>query len=443
MFQEGYRAGMPMNLGTYDEIMANYRNFMQNPMNPTMGMGQSQGSGYYNPGAGGSGGGYNIMGGGGGDPSAAVMQLLESSGMPPSFESLVAMEPELQKMGINLEWNARRNGADIRLPDGRIVDVLQGGENPDPSQRKWQWHDPGFGNYGPNGPGAGMGNNGGYEGQLGDFYQNLMQNGGGLGWDSMFRGALGDAIGGYGEFAKTGGLSEQDRHDLRARGEGAVRAVYGNMTDNLNRQRSLQPFGPNYAASAAKMARERSYANADALTGVNSEIARMVQQGRLAGLGGLTQAGLGGQAASSRIDEGNLGARLSGASGLSRLGGDEDAMSLAMAGLRLNALQGMSGMYGTTPGLINTFGNQVLGNNQQLLGLNELRQGMGNQMIQGRLAGAQVPGNFSQAMGNVGSALGMVGRVAGAFTGLGGLNPFGGGGGGYGGDGLRPPGGYY
>lgn len=417
MFTEGYRQGMPMNLGSYDEIMHNYRNFMQNPLNPFMGYGQSAQSGYFNPMGGSGQQGFAPMGGN-------YQQIFESliGDRAPSLESLVAMEPELKKHGIQLEWNARRNGADIRLPNGQIVDVVGGLENPDPSKRSWTWQD--------DGPGMGQGQD--FSGILGDFYKNLMENGGGLGWDSLFRGALGDAIGTFGEFSKTGGLSERDRQDLRARGEAAVRAVYGHGVDQLNRQRALQPFSPNYNAALAKMTRDRSYANADALTMNNAEIARMVQQGRLAGAQGLTSAGLGGQAASSRIDEGNLGARLSGAAGLRGMQNDADAMDLATAGMRLNALQGMTGLYGTTPALINTFGNQVLGANNQLLGLNELRQGLGNQMIQGRLSGSQVPGNFSQAMGNIGSTLGMVGRVAGAFTGLGGLNPFSWGGGGSG-----------
>lgn len=459
MFTEGYRQGLPMNLGSYDEIMHNYRQFMQNPFGGTMGYGSPYQSGYFNPAPQQFGGGQQ-----GGDILQQVMQMAQS--MPANRQSMDQIVKHFQSQGIPISIATRGGGTarsddKIVLPDGRVID-MGGDVDEHTGQFKGGWAgnvidifsgnnkvldaQGNFVNYGDYLRSQGVNNipqgvtpelaaqygfdTGGssYEGELADFYRNLMSSGAGAGWDDLFRGALSKAIGTYGEFADTGGLSERDRQDLRARGEGAVRAVYGHAVDQLNRNRALQPFSPNYNASLAKMARERSYANADALTMNNAEIARMVQQGRLAGAGGLTNAGLGGQGLSTDMDRLNLQGKLAGASGLAGLEGDNNAMALATAGMRLDALRGMSGLYGTTPGLINTFGNQVLGANNQLLGLNELRQGLGSQMINGRLAGSQVPGNWSQAMGNIGSTLGLIGRGAGAISGLGAMSPFGGGG---------------
>lgn len=88
MFTEGYKSGMPMNLGSYDEIMHNYRQFMQNPLNPNMGQGQSQQSGYFN-----SNPSWTTQGG---MPQSSqdFQQIFQSliGDRAPSLESLVAME---------------------------------------------------------------------------------------------------------------------------------------------------------------------------------------------------------------------------------------------------------------------------------------------------------------------------------------------------------------
>jgi len=60
-----------------------------------------------------------------------------TGGRAPSLASLQAMEPELRRYGMSLEYNANRTGADIRLPTGEVVDVVQnmaGQGTP-----AWQW----------------------------------------------------------------------------------------------------------------------------------------------------------------------------------------------------------------------------------------------------------------------------------------------------------------
>jgi hypothetical protein len=162
------------------------------------------------------------------------------------------------------------------------------------------------------------------------------------------------------ELSETGGLNEAERGDLRARGISPIRAVYANMEREMGRNRSLSGgYSPSYNATAARMAREGSESIAGATTNVNAKIAEMVQQGKLTaapqfanlansktqGMNQATQAN-----ARNKIDfsanKGNL------LEGMSRV-------SNAKSRAPLEALQGMTSLYGTTPALVNTFGNQV------------------------------------------------------------------------------------
>jgi hypothetical protein len=239
-----------------------------------------------------------------------------------------------------------------------------------------------------------------YQGMAGGNFQGA----GGAAWDPTFRGALDKSISGYGNFADTGGFSGQDLSDLRARAISPNRAVYANAQAGLDRSRSLQGGSPNYAAASAKMAREQGYNQSDATTNVNAAIAQMVQQGKLAGLGGLTNAGGTGQGLSNQISSIN------------------DNASYQNNATRLGAMHGMTNLYGTTPGLSSTFGNQVLNSSNQLLQGQELQNQMNNMLIQGRLGNASIPGNFQTGVNNVNSAIGMVSNAAGLMSG--GLAPF-------------------
>jgi hypothetical protein len=143
------------------------------------------------------------------------------------------------------------------------------------------------------------------------------------------------------------------------------------MMREMDRNRSLQGgYSPNFAASAAKMAREQSDRMAGALTDVNAGIAEMQQKGRLAmapqyanlaegenalraniGLQNaemLNRTALANAANRSDWDRLQLGA-LGGLQGLLQAPDDQ----------RLAALQGMTSLYGTTPALINEFGQQM------------------------------------------------------------------------------------
>src|SRR5215471_5118170 len=73
----------------------------------------------------------------------------------------------------------------------------------------------------------------------------------------------GDLMGGYKNFAATGGYSPSDLSAIRARSVSPIRAIYANANREVDRGKSLSGYSPNFNASKAKMAREQSYALSD------------------------------------------------------------------------------------------------------------------------------------------------------------------------------------
>lgn len=96
------------------------------------------------------------------------------------------------------------------------------------------------------------------------------------------------AFAGFQKFAQTGGFSPEDLANIRARAVSPVRAVYANAQREVNRQKSLQGgYSPGFGVLQARMAREQGQGISDAATGAESDIAKMVQSGKLAGLQGM------------------------------------------------------------------------------------------------------------------------------------------------------------
>jgi hypothetical protein len=169
-------------------------------------------------------------------------------------------------------------------------------------------------------------------------------------------GQQGDIYNRYSQFADTGGFSPQDLQNIRARALSPIKSIYANAQANVNRQKALQGgYSPGFGVMQSRMAREQGQATSDATTGVESNIAQMVQQGRLAGMGG------------------------------------------------------MAGIYGATPGLANMFGNQALAQQQQQL--EHERSGREQTQLQLNKANAGRGGAMRTALGiaKIGAS------VAGAF----------------------------
>lgn len=181
-------------------------------------------------------------------------------------------------------------------------------------------------------------------------------------------GYLREAAPGYREFAATGGYSPTDIQELRARGVSPIRSVYANTMMELDRQKSNQGgYSPGYTAAVSRAQRELPGQMADATSNVNAGLASEIRQGKLAGLAGISGIGseMGGlsSAESSRILQADLANQASDlrAQELTQQGYNSYvAQQIAARELSLSGLNAQAGLYGTTPGMASTFGNQAL-----------------------------------------------------------------------------------
>lgn len=184
-------------------------------------------------------------------------------------------------------------------------------------------------------------------------------------------------MGQYGDFAKTGGFSPDDLANIRARSVSPTRGIYSQMQQGLQRQRSLQGgYSPGFATASSRLAREGSQQISDINRATEADIAQMVQRGKLAGI------------------------------------------------------QGGSSLYGTAPGMVGTFGSQVLGAGNQLLGSAQLENQLGLGLIGAHQNSQQLPGKWEGTLGRIGDIFGLGGQIAGGiYPWLGGgssnLNPLG------------------
>lgn len=206
-------------------------------------------------------------------------------------------------------------------------------------------------------------------------------------------GYLREAMPGYREFASTGGYSPTDIQELRARGVSPIRAAYGNTMMELDRARALggNAGAPNYIAALSRAQRELPGQLADATTNVNAGLAEAIRSGRLQGLAGMSGIGstMGGLAS------GEAGRMLQ--AGLANQAADLQAQGMGEQSLQnlrqmdLAGISGQAGLYGTTPGMAATFGNQALNSWQQRAAMEQARQqfGLGAMDAQIRAASGQ------------------------------------------------------
>jgi hypothetical protein len=210
---------------------------------PTRGMGQPYSTGY----------------GGGGGQNWNEQSFSQQFGTPRTPDELIAMEGKLGEQGIKVLRNAAGVAGKVQLPDGRIVDVIQGAMR---GGQGFQWLDATNG-----APGQGYGN-GIMQGALGD-YSNLMNQ--------------------YQKWADTGGYSPEDLSNIRARGVAPIRSIYDSARQGMDRNRSLQGgYSPGYNAAMSRLAREQSQTASDASTNIEAQIAEMTNQGKRFGMGGMT-----------------------------------------------------------------------------------------------------------------------------------------------------------
>lgn len=179
--------------------------------------------------------------------------------------------------------------------------------------------------------------------------------------------------------AGTGGYDAGGIADLRARAIAPIRSVYANAEDNLNRSKSLSGgYDPGLNATTAKMTREEADQIGAATSSANAGIAQNVAANKIAAAPSYASAAAGANAAKTAADQANANTinqinEFNASNNLSNnQGNSQGALAAAQAQnqTKLGATQGMTSLYGTTPALTSTFGNQVMqaassGQNQQ------------------------------------------------------------------------------
>lgn len=217
---------------------------------------------------------------------------------------------------------------------------------------------------------------------------------------------MNEAFASYRNFINNGGYSDQNIQDMRARGVSPIRANYQNMTNEMMRQKNLQGgYSPNMGAVMTRLGAQRGQMTADAVQDVNARLAEMVNKGQ--------QFGTSGMAGLSTSD-----AELAQRAALANQQAGLDIARNQLYDPRMNAVHGMAQLFGTSPGMAGTFGNQVLQGQQNWLGGTGQIGNIGNMRIGGQQAVAATPSNFEVGLGRVGQGLQMGGNVAGAFMGL-------------------------
>lgn len=205
---------------------------------------------------------------------------------------------------------------------------------------------------------------------------------------------------GYQDFAGSGGYSPTDVANLRARGVSPIRAAYAAAQRGVGQQRALQGgYAPNAIATMAKMAREQGQSMADAVQNVEAGIVNQRNANKLAGLGGMS--GIETSRLGAQIDVNKYNADAQARAQAQNIAAGQAAASASAAASaadmrnRLAALSGMTSLYGTTPGMSQLFGNQLL-------------QGVGQGGnfgldLYGRdIASQQLPGAWDQTTGRIG-----------------------------------------
>lgn len=238
---------------------------------------------------------------------------------------------------------------------------------------------------GGDGGGGGGGGGGGYSPEL-------------IGYKDPF-----NSYAGFTEFSNTGGYNAADMANLRARGVSPIRAAYANAEREVQRQRALQGgYSPNAIAAQVKMAREQGQGMADAVQNVEGGIVDQRNRNKLSGLSGMSDIEKQRLAADLEVAKFNAQAKMSAAAASSAASAAGRQASMQN---RLSALSGMRQLYGTTPGMSETFGNQLLQGVGQggTFGLNLM--GRENE-------GAQLPGRFEQTTGRIREIGDIAGRVA-------------------------------
>lgn len=189
----------------------------------------------------------------------------------------------------------------------------------------------------------------------------------------------------FDEMARTGGVSDLDRANMRSRGIAPVGAFYSNLKNELARRNSVQGgYGAGYTSGASKLARDAAVSGsnaardtelgisdlvrtgrmqgASALSGAESQLASQINQGKLAGLGGLENLGRFGYGGL----EGIASAKMQVAAQNAAAGASRSAASAAddryANQMKLAGLGGLESVYGSSPAELSRYDENLFTN---------------------------------------------------------------------------------
>jgi len=175
------------------------------------------------------------------------------------------------------------------------------------------------------------------------------------------------------DLAATGGLSASDVENIRARDISPIRSIYATGQQEVERSRALQGgYSPSFNATQAQMARDEANKIADVTTSANAGIAEAIQKGKLTAApawASAAAADVAGQNQAAELAAQQINAALQADANRALQAGEFNAQmgleaQLGNRQLMTGALQGETSLYGTTPALTATFGNQVMQANQ-------------------------------------------------------------------------------
>ena len=185
-------------------------------------------------------------------------------------------------------------------------------------------------------------------------------------------GGLDRALPGYEEFAKTGGISDADRANIRSRGAETGSAIFGNLRNEIARRNAIAGgYNPGGSASMARLAREQGIAAGKSARDTEMGISDAVRQGRLAGLGGMKEIGSLGYGGvsdiantrqsvlSQNVDAENTAAARNAAAAGSNASSAEAAKRFALQA-QLQGLGGLQDMYGMSPAETSRYDDMLL-----------------------------------------------------------------------------------
>jgi len=193
----------------------------------------------------------------------------------------------------------------------------------------------------------------------------------------------------FDEFARTGGVSDADKSNIRSRGVAPIGSFYNNIKSELARRRNVTGgYGTGYDSANSRLSRDSAIASstaardtemdisdavrtgrfqgASALSDAESGLSSQIQQGRLAGLGGLTDigkfgyGGLEGIAARKQsISNANAASRASAsnANKASALQAQQYRDKMKVLGL-----SGLEGVYGSSPAELARYDDNIYRN---------------------------------------------------------------------------------